>query len=394
MPKVPVGSKGGASGAPPGRGPSAGGGAAAPAGGAPAKKGSTRGRVSVKALTTFTTQLSTLQDAGLPIVRSLKILEGQMPKGPFKNVLVDVTEDVESGSPLSESMAKHPNVFDGLYVNMVKAGEAGGVLDVILSRLAGFMEKAQRLRKKIKGAMVYPAVVFTVTLSILLLIMVFVVPRFETVFKSLPGVGELPPITQMLQKFSNFLIQRWWVILLGIIVLVMTLKAIGRTRGGRRFYDRVKLNLPIVGPLARRVVVARFSRTFGTLIASGVPILEALDICRATSGNVLMEEALGKVRESISEGGTIAEPLGESGIMDDIVVNMVDVGEETGELDKMLIRVADNYDEEVDVSVGALVSVLEPLMILFMGGAVFLIVLGLFLPLLKLIKGMDSAFGS
>jgi len=392
MPKVPVGSKGGAGGALPGRGPAGGGAGVAVT--APAKKGSTRGRVSVKALTTFTTQLSTLQDAGLPIVRSLKILEGQLPKGPFKNVLVEVTEDVESGSPLSESMAKHPNVFDGLYVNMVKAGEAGGVLDVILSRLAGFMEKAVRLKKKIKGAMVYPAVVFTVTLSILLLIMVFVVPRFETVFKSLPGVGELPVITQKLQAFSKFLLEKWYVLILGVILLVTAVKFIGRTRGGRRFYDRLKLNLPIIGPLARRVVVARFARTFGTLIASGVPILEAIDICRATSGNVILEEALGKVRESISEGGTIAEPLGESGIMDDIVINMVDVGEETGELDKMLIRIADNYDEEVDVAVGALVSILEPLMILFMGGAVFLIVLGLFLPLLKLIKGMDAAFGS
>jgi type IV pilus assembly protein PilC len=172
----------------------------------------------------------------------------------------------------------------------------------------------------------------------------------------------------------------------------MLLKLIGRTRGGRKFFDRLRLNLPIVGPLVRKIVVARFSRTFGTLIASGVPILEALDICRHTAGNVILEEALGKVRESISEGGTIAEPLGESGIMDDIVINMVDVGEETGELDKMLIRIADNYDEEVDVAVGALVSILEPLMILFMGGAVFLIVLGLFLPLLKLIQGIDSSY--
>lgn len=389
MPKVPVGSKGGAAGAGPGRGAPAGGGAPE----AP-KRGSTRGSVSVKALTTFTTQLSTLQDAGLPIVRSLKILEGQMPKGPFKNVLVEVTEDVESGSPLSESMAKHPNVFDGLYVNMVKAGEAGGVLDTILQRLAGFMEKSQRLRKKIKGAMVYPAVVFTVTLLILLLIMVFVVPRFETVFKSLPGVGELPAITQGLQAFSKFLVGQWYVVVLVLVGIWFGLKALARTAPGRRFFDRLKLNLPIMGPLVRRIVVARFSRTFGTLIASGVPILEALDICRATAGNVVMEQALGKVRESISEGGTIAEPLGESGIMDDIVVNMVDVGEETGELDKMLVRIADNYDEEVDVAVGALVSVLEPLMILFMGGAVFLIVLGLFLPLLKLIKGLDASFGA
>jgi type IV pilus assembly protein PilC len=389
MPKIPVGTKGAKL--------AAGGGRAAPAGAggvAPARKRGRGGRVSVKALTQFTTQLSTLQDAGLPIVRSLKILEGQMPKGPFKNVLVDVTEDVESGSPLSESLAKHPKVFDGLYTNMVRAGEAGGVLDVILSRLAGFMEKSVRLRKRIKGAMVYPAVVFTVTLSILMLIMIFVVPKFESVFKQLPGVGELPPITRGLQAFSKFLLEKWWVLLLGVFLFVAMIKAIGRTRPGRRFFDRMRLNLPIVGPLVRKVVVARFSRTFGTLIASGVPILEALDICRHTAGNIILEESLIKVRESISEGGTIAEPLGESGIMDDIVINMVDVGEETGELDKMLIRIADNYDEEVDVAVGSLVSILEPLMILFMGGAVFLIVLGLFLPLLKLIQGIDSAYSS
>src|SRR5687767_8663661 len=267
MPKIPVGAKGA-------KAPSGGAGRGAPgvAGGAAAPRRRRGGRVNIKALTQFTTQLSTLQDAGLPIVRSLKILEGQMPKGPFKNVLVEVTDDVESGSPLSESLAKHPNVFDGLYTNMVRAGEAGGVLDVILSRLAGFMEKSVRLRKRIKGAMVYPAVVFTVTLSILMLIMVFVVPKFESVFKALPGVGELPKLTQALQAFSKFLMEDWWMLVLGVILLVVTFKAIGRTRGGRRFYDRVKMNLPIVGPLVRKIVVARFSRTFGTLIASGVPI--------------------------------------------------------------------------------------------------------------------------
>jgi type IV pilus assembly protein PilC len=222
--------------------------------------------------------------------------------------------------------------------------------------------------------------------------MIFVVPKFETVFKQLPGIGELPPITRGLQAFSKFLLEKWWMLILGVVLFVMLVKAIGRSRPGRRFFDRMRLNLPIVGPLVRKIVVARFSRTFGTLIASGVPILEALDICRHTAGNVILEESLIKVRESISEGGTIAEPLGESGIMDDIVINMVDVGEETGELDKMLIRIADNYDEEVDVAVGSLVSILEPLMILFMGGAVFLIVLGLFLPLLKLIQGIDTAY--
>jgi type IV pilus assembly protein PilC len=381
MPKIAAGT----------RGPAARGAPAPPAAGARKKPG--RARVSLKALTQFTSQLSTLQDAGLPIVRSLRILEGQLERGPFKAVLGDVTEDVEAGSPLSEAMAKHPGVFDGLYTNMVKAGEAGGVLDVILSRLAGFMEKSQRLRKRIKGAMVYPIVVFTVTLLILLLIMVFVVPKFETVFKSLPGLGELPALTRALQAFSRFLLEQWWAVLIGIVVIVLGVKMIARSAPGRRFFDRVKLNLPIVGPLVRKVIVARFSRTFGTLIASGVPILEALDICRNTAGNVVMERALDEVRESISEGGAIAEPLGESGIFDDIVVNMIDVGEETGELDKMLIRVADNYDEEVDVSVGALVSILEPLLIVFMGGAVFLIVLGLFLPLLKIIQNIESAVG-
>ncbi len=384
MPKIPAGQKkGGGSRA--GRG----GGQAPP----PArKKLGRRVRVSTKALTQFTTQLSTLQDAGLPIVRSLKILEGQLDRGPFKSVLVEVSEEVESGSPLSESLGKHATVFDNLYTNMVKAGEAGGVLDVILSRLAGFLEKAERLKKRIKGAMIYPAVVFTVTIAILLLIMIFVVPKFEKVFASMPQLGELPTLTQYLQAFSNFLLEKWWVMLIGIIVLVAAFKAFMNTRFGRRLGDRVKLRLPIIGPLARKIVVARFSRTFGTLIASGVPILEALDICQHTAGNVIMQEALEKVRDSISEGGTIAEPLGESGIFDDIVVNMIDVGEETGELDKMLIRVADNYDDEVDVAVGSLVSIIEPILIVFMGGAVFLIVLGLFLPLLKIIESLEKGF--
>ncbi len=386
MPKIAAGSKP----APRGKGAKPAAGAAAPP---RTKKRKGRVRVSTKALTQFTTQLSTLQDAGLPIVRSLKILEGQMDRGPFKSVMADVTEDVESGSPLSEAMAKHPSVFDNLYANMVKAGEAGGVLDVILSRLASFMEKSQRLKGRIKGAMIYPAVVASVTLLILLLIMIFVVPKFEEVFKSLPGVGELPALTQALQGFSKFLVQSWWAVILIVVVVVLLFRLFARSKVGRRLFDRVKLNMPVVGGLTRKIVVARFSRTFGTLIASGVPILEALDICRDTAGNYVMEEALQNVRDSISEGGTIAEPLGESGIFDDIVVNMIDVGEETGELDKMLIRIADNYDEEVDIAVGSITSIIEPVLIIFLGGAVFTIVLGLFLPLLKLIESIGGPGG-
>jgi type IV pilus assembly protein PilC len=341
-------------------------------------------------LTQFTSQLSTLQDAGLPIVRSLKILEGQLDRGPFKSTLVDVTEDVESGSPLSDALAKHPLVFDGLYTNMVKAGEAGGVLDVILSRLAGFMEKASKLRKKVKGAMIYPAVVLFVTISILMLIMIFVVPKFEAVFKQIPNLGELPGITKGLQALSRFLVERWYVVLGTILLLVVVYRVVKASAAGRRFFDRVKLRLPIVGKLTRKIIVARFARTLGTLIASGVPILEALSICKNTAGNVVLETALDRVHDSVKEGESIAEPLGESGIFDDIVVNMIDVGEETGELDKMLIKVADNYDEEVDVEVSSLVSVIEPILILFMGGTVFLIVLALFLPLMKLIQGVGQ----
>ncbi len=382
MPKIPAGQavKGGRGGGRPG--------AAAPAGAPPRRR--RRGHVSVKSLTQFTSQLSTLQDAGLPIVRSLKILEGQLDRGPFKSTLVEVTEDVESGSPLSDSLAKHPQVFDGLYTNMVKAGEAGGVLDVILSRLAGFMEKAAKLRKRVKGAMIYPAVVLFVTMSILMLIMIFVVPKFEQVFKSIPSLGDLPALTRALQAVSKFLVEKWYVVVGVVLMFVIGFKAVKSSKGGRRFLDRTKLRMPIVGKLTRKIVVARFSRTFGTLIASGVPVLEALAICRNTAGNVVLENALIKVHDSVREGEGIAEPLGECGIFDDIVVNMIDVGEETGELDKMLIKVADNYDEEVDVEVGSLVSVIEPILILFMGGTVFLIVLGLFLPLMKLIQGVGG----
>ena len=393
MPKISAGSspagKGAGGGGPRGTSP------AAPPGlpGGGGKKRKKGGRASLKSLTQFTSQLSTLQDAGLPIVRSLKILEGQLPRGPFKATLVDVTEDVESGSPLSDALAKHPLVFDGLYTNMVKAGEAGGVLDVILARLASFMDKAAKLRKRVKGAMIYPAVVLFVTVSILLLIMIFVVPKFEAVFKQIPGLGELPAITRGLQAISNFLVEDWYIVLGAIILLVVGIRAARASAGGRRFFDRLKLRLPILGRLTRKIIVARFTRTLGTLIASGVPILEALAICKHTAGNVVLENALEKVHESVREGESIAEPLGQSGIFDDIVVNMIDVGEETGELDKMLIKVADNYDEEVDVEVGSLVSVIEPLLILFMGGAVFIIVLGLFLPLMKLIQGVGQGGG-
>jgi len=363
----------------------------------PKSTGFSLGGVSEKELTQFTTQLSTLQDAGLPIVSCLKILEGQRPKGFFKNVLVSVTEDVESGASLSEALAKHPKAFDILYVNMVRAGEAGGVLDVILTRLALFKEKSAKLRRQVKGAATYPIAVLVVIVAILLFIMTNVVPKFEDVFSQLPG-GEagLPGITKVMMSISAWLVDWWWAFLLGVGFLFWALpRLIGMSAGGRYFMDNVKLKLPIVGGLYRKVLVARFTRTFGTLISSGVPILEALDICRGAAGNAVMARIIGELHAAIREGESIAEPLGnqKTAIFDDLVVNMIDVGEKTGELDKMLIKVADNYDDEVDVAVGSLTSLLEPMLIVVMGGAVFAIVLALFLPLLKIIDSLTTGGG-
>jgi len=364
---------------------------------APKKGGFILGGVSEKQLTQFTSQLSTLQDAGLPIVSCLKILEGQLPKGLFKNVLVGVTEDVESGSSLSEALAKHPRVFDGLYVNMVRAGEAGGVLDVILARLASFKEKAAKLRRRVKGAATYPIAVLVVIVLILVFIMTSVVPKFEQVFQTTKlGKEGLPGPTRAVTAVSRWLVQYWWAFFLSVFSIFWLLPRIIRSSpGGRYFMDSMRLKMPIVGPLSKKILVARFSRTFGTLISSGVPILEALEIVKGATGNAVMEKAITEVHDAIREGESIAEPLGgqKVRIFDDLVVNMIDVGEKTGELDKMLIKVADNYDEEVDVAVGSLTSLLEPLLIVFMGGAVFVIVLALFLPLLKIIDTLTTGQG-
>jgi type IV pilus assembly protein PilC len=361
----------------------------------PAKKsGGFLGGVSEKQLTQFTTQLSTLQDAGLPIVSCLKILEGQLRKGFFKNVLVGVTDDVESGSSLSEALAKHPRVFDTLYVNMVRAGEAGGVLDVILARLASFKEKSEKLKRQVKGAATYPVAVLIVIVAILLFIMTSVVPKFESVFKQLPGGEEgLPGITKVMMNISKWLVAWWWAFLLGMGLLFWGVpRLMGMSAGGRYFMDGLRLKMPVVGSLYRKVLVARFTRTFGTLISSGVPILEALEICQGAAGNAVMSRIIGDLHAAIREGESIAEPLAnqKTKIFDDLVINMIDVGEKTGELDKMLIKVADNYDDEVDVAVASLTSLLEPMLIVVMGGAVFCIVLALFLPLLKIIEQLTG----
>jgi type IV pilus assembly protein PilC len=344
-------------------------------------------RVRQAQIVTFTSQLSTLQDAGLPIVRSLKILEQQQAPGKFKDQMAAVAEDVEGGSTFSEALAKYPRSFDKLYTSMVKAGEAGGVLDVILNRLAGFMEKSQKLKKKVKGAMVYPVAVVTVAVVILIFIMVYVVPSFEAMFKDLGQ--KLPAPTQLLLNASNTLRSWWGLALLAIpFVFWFAFKLIGRNPRGRMLLDRFKLNLPVFGVIIKKSSISRFCRTLGTLIASGVPILEALKIVKDAIGNVVISNAIEEVHGSIKEGDTIAGPLRASGIFDELLVNMIDVGEETGELDKMLIKIADNYETDVDVAVEGMSSLLEPMLIVGMGGVVGFIVIALFLPLIEIIKNI------
>jgi type IV pilus assembly protein PilC len=358
------------------------------------------GKVSAKHLTLFTRQMSTLQDAGLPLLRSLQILEAQQKPGKMKTVLQGVSEEVEGGSSLSESMAKFPRAFNKLYVKMVNAGEIGGVLDVILQRLAEFMEKSERLKRKIKGAMVYPIVVITLALVILTGIMVFIIPRFEEIFTDF-GV-KLPGITLWLINTS-----RWFAgsnagqfpgqgavtVFAGVIAVPIVWSLIRKAGPGRAATDTALLWVPVFGKLIRKTAIARFTRTLGTLISAGVPILEAVTITAETSGNYVYEKALKKVHDSIREGESFAGPLRESKTCDPIVVNMIDVGEETGDMDAMLMKIADNYDEEVDVAVESLVSLLEPLMIVVLAGMIGTIVVAMFMPMVAMIEGLQGGGG-
>jgi type IV pilus assembly protein PilC len=357
-------------------------------GGRRKKKAFTIGRISTKQLCTFTRQLSTLQDAGLPILRSLKILEGQCKPGVLKNSLADIVEDIESGQTLSEACAKHPKAFDRLYCNMIKAGEAGGALEAILQRLADFKEKSQSLKRRVKSAMVYPIVVIFVACVIVGFILYFIIPKFEAIFKDF-GVP-LPGMTIFLIEASHFIIKYFYIVLLAPLFFWIFLKLVYRNKTGAYIGDRIKLMIPVMGMIVEKSTVARTMRTLGTLVQSGVPILESLNIVRDTAGNAVFERAFTRIYESIREGETIAQPLKEARIVDDIVVNMIDVGEETGDLDTMLNKIADNYDEEVETAVESLVSLLEPIMIVVLGGIIGFIVIALFLPLITLISKLSG----
>jgi type IV pilus assembly protein PilC len=315
------------------------------------------------------------------------ILEGQSKPGPLKNSLVGVIEDIEGGSTLSEAMAKQPKAFDDLYVNMVKAGEAGGALEVILQRLAEFKERAQSLKRKVIGAMIYPAAVITVAIAIVSGIMIFIIPKFKKIFLGFDV--ELPDITIMLLNFSDLFATYWWVLVISPIAFVLMIKLIKKNKTGAFVIDWIALKIPLMGKILQKSTVARTMRTLGTLIASGVPILEALTIARDTAGNTVFKRAFDNIHSAIREGESIAVPLREARIVDDIVVNMVDVGEETGALDTMMYKVAEVYDEEVAVAVDGLISMLEPIMVVVLGLIVGFIVIALFMPLVKLLNELS-----
>ncbi|MHC5036886.1 MAG: type II secretion system F family protein [Planctomycetota bacterium] len=361
-----------------------------PTGGRALLEGMKRGisfGVSHRQLTHFTSQFSTLQDAGLPIVRSLRILEGQLKPGLLKNSVSDVAEDVEGGESLSESMEKHPRVFNILYVSMVRAGEMGGVLDTIFRRLAEFMERAYKVRRQIIGAMIYPAVVVVFAILLVTALLIFIVPRFTALFTE--KKIDLPGPTRFLIGISEFVKIYWWLIIIIVMALVGLYLLLNQHPKIRMFLDTLKLRIPVVGGLTQKSAVSRFARTLGTLLASGVPILDALRITRDAIGNARVASELSHIHDGIKEGEPMAVPMADSLIFDDVVVNMVDVGEQTGELDRMLVKVADNYDLEVEVAVDGLVSTIEPLLIVGLGGMVGFIVLALFWPLMKLIQTLQ-----
>ena len=351
------------------------------------------GRVKSKVLTTYTRQLATLVDAGLPLLRGLRVLEKQEKHPTLKQIINDLGVGIEGGSTFSEALAQHPKVFNRLYVNMVKAGELGGVLEVVLARLSEFMEKAQKIKGKVVAAMFYPAAVMTVAVAILAVLMIWVVPKFKDIFKDMLPGKDLPGFTQFVLSISDAIAHHFITTTICVGIIVAAFIAFIRTRLGRRLFDKFKLNMPGLGPVISKVAISRFTRTLGTLVSSGVPILQALTIVKETSGNVIIGNAVALVHESVKEGETITAPLEASGVFPPMVISMVDVGEQTGALPEMLMKIADNYDEEVDNAVAAMTSLLEPIMIVFLAVVVGSIVIALFLPLIALMEGVGEAGG-
>ena len=349
------------------------------------------GRVKSKVLTAFTRQLATLVDAGLPLLRGLRVLEKQEKNPTLRGILGELAFSIEGGSTFSEGLAQHPKVFNRLYVNMVKAGELGGVLEVVLSRLADFMEKAQKIKGKVIAAMFYPVAVLVVATAILAVLMVWVVPRFKDIFKDMLPGSALPSFTRFVLGVSDAIANHFIVTVCCLAAFAILFFWAIRTRLGRRLFDKFKLNMPVLGNVITKVAISRFTRTLGTLVSSGVPILQALTIVKETSGNVIVGNAVASVHESVKEGETITAPLEASNVFPPMVISMVDVGEQTGALPEMLMKIADNYDDEVDNAVAAMTSLLEPVMIVFLAVIVGSIVIALFLPLITLMDKVGDA---
>jgi type IV pilus assembly protein PilC len=347
--------------------------------------------VSSKDLQIFTRQLATMIDAGLPLVQCLDILAAQTPNKIFARVLFNVKAMVEQGATFSDALRRHPRVFDDLYVHLVAAGEAGGILDTILNRLAIYIEKAVKLRQQVKSAMVYPTAILVVAIAVIAVMLVKVIPTFENMYKDMGPHAKLPGATQLVIGISHGFIARWYLYTgaLGAIVGGATL--LRRTESGREVFDRVLLRLPVVGNVLRKIVVARFTRTLGTLLASGVPILDALDICARTAGNRVVEGGIEKARDKISEGHDMAGPLAESRVFPSMVVQMIGVGEQTGAMDQMLQKIADFYEEEVDASVSAMTSLIEPVMMAFLGVVVGGLIIAMYLPIFKLASNLQGS---
>ncbi|HUT70598.1 MAG TPA: type II secretion system F family protein [Desulfatiglandales bacterium] len=343
-------------------------------------------RVTAKDIVVFTRQFSTMIDAGLPLVQGLNMLAEQSQNKTFKHILTQVTRSVEGGSTLADALGKHPKVFDSLFVNLVAAGEVGGILDTILQRLAAYIEKSEKLKSQIKGALTYPAVVVGIAVIVIAVIMIFVIPVFQDMFSSFGKA--LPGPTQLVVNMSNFSKNNIHWMILGVIIFAFAFRRYRGTASGRRRVDNILLRMPIIGELIRKVAVARFTRTLGTMIKSGVPILDALDITARTAGNVIVEEVILDARASIAEGQTIAEPLSESIIFPGMVTQMISVGESTGALDAMLEKIADFYDDEVDATVAAMTSMLEPLLMLFLGGSIGGLVIAMYLPIFQMAAAM------
>ena len=349
-----------------------------------------RKKIKSKTLMIFTRQLATLIDSGLPLLRGLNVLAKQERDAVLKKAINQLADSIQGGGTFSEGLAQHPIIFNDLYVNMVKAGELGGVLELALRRLAEFQEKAAKIRNKVAAAMVYPIIVMALAVAIMAFLLVFIVPKFEAIFHEMLGDKPLPGITLFVIGASRF-IQDHWLVLLGLIILFLAgYKFAARTVGGRSIVDRFKLRVPLFGSLIRKTAISRFSRTLGTLVTSGVPILQALNITRETAGNTVIAGAISQVHDSVKEGESIVHPLEASGAFPPMVVSMIDVGEETGQLPEMLLKIADVYDDEVDNSVAALTAALEPIMIIILAVVVMTIVIALFMPLLSIISGLQQ----